>query len=139
MLFRDMTKAQRKRLRELAAIAYRRQLAVELAELETDFTKWRAGKLDALELSERIHAFHDGPFRVLHSRQIDIDLEIDGEIVSEDRIVGLDEPALCELVRVDVEEQGRLGAAVDRKLAQPPPELAAHALLNRRVKHCGWA
>ena len=71
MLFRDMTKAQRERLRELAAIAYERQLSVELGKLEAEFARWRAGKLDGHELSDRIHAFHDGPSRKLYSRYTD--------------------------------------------------------------------
>ena len=67
MLFRDMTKAQRKRLRQLAARAYERQLGAELAKLEADFAQWKLGKLDAHELSDRIHAFHNGPSRKLYS------------------------------------------------------------------------
>jgi hypothetical protein len=64
---REFTKAQRRRLRELGAIAYERDLAAELSKLETEFGRWRAGEIDAHELSERILRFHHGPDRKLFS------------------------------------------------------------------------
>jgi hypothetical protein len=64
---REFTKAQRRRLRELGAIAYERDLSAELSKLETEFGRWRAGEIDAHELSDRIHRFHQGPARKLFS------------------------------------------------------------------------
>ncbi len=61
----DLTKAQRRRLRELGGIAYERDLSAELTKLETEFTRWRAGEVDAFDLSEVIHRFHQGPSREL--------------------------------------------------------------------------
>ncbi len=60
------TKAARRKLRELAGTAYARALGAELAKLEADFSRWRRGEIDAFELSERIHRFHDGRSRQLH-------------------------------------------------------------------------
>lgn len=60
------TKANKRKLRELAGIAYRRELGHELAKLELDFTRWRGGDIDPFELSDRIHRFHDGVSRNLY-------------------------------------------------------------------------
>jgi hypothetical protein len=64
---RDFTKAQRRRLRELGAIAYERDLSIELSKLEGEFARWRAGEIDAHDLSDHIHRFHRGPARKLFS------------------------------------------------------------------------
>ena len=65
---REFTKAQRRRLRELGAIAYERELSAELSKIEAEFGRWRAGVIDAHELSDRIHRFHQGPARELFSK-----------------------------------------------------------------------
>jgi hypothetical protein len=65
---RELTKAQRRRLRDLCAMAYERELSADLSKLEAEFGRWRAGELDAYELSERIHRFHQGPARKLFSK-----------------------------------------------------------------------
>ena|ERR1700681_1768878 len=60
------TKANKRKLRELASLAYKRQLGHALAKLEVDFTRWRGGEIDPFELSDRIHRFHDGVSRDLY-------------------------------------------------------------------------
>ncbi len=65
---REFSKAQRRRLRDLGAMAYERELSAELSKLETEFCRWRAGEIDAHELSDRIHRFHQGPARQLFSK-----------------------------------------------------------------------
>jgi hypothetical protein len=64
-MLQDLTAAQRKRVRELAAVAYDRELGRELALLEGEFARWRQGELDVFGLSDRIHRFHDGKARQL--------------------------------------------------------------------------
>ena len=61
-------KAQRRRLRELAELAYERELSRELSDLEADFSRWRSGETNAFDLSEAIHTFHQGAARELFSR-----------------------------------------------------------------------
>jgi hypothetical protein len=61
----DLTKSQRRRIRELAGMAYDRELARELTALETEFVRWRAGSINVHDLCERIHEFHQGPNRRL--------------------------------------------------------------------------
>lgn len=73
---RELDKAERARLRELASIAYERELARELAELEDGFRRWRAGEINAFGLSEAIHLFHQGPSRDLFSKYSPSNLEI---------------------------------------------------------------
>jgi hypothetical protein len=65
---RQFTKSQRRRLRQLGGVAYERELSAELSNIETEFGRWRAGEIDAHELSERIHRFHQGPARQLFSK-----------------------------------------------------------------------
>lgn len=59
-------KANKRKLRELAGVAYRRELGHELAKLDMDFSRWRSGEIDPFELSDRIHRFHDGVSRDLY-------------------------------------------------------------------------
>jgi hypothetical protein len=49
-------------------IAYERDLSAELSKLETEFGRWRAGEIDAHELSDHIHCFHQGPARKFFSK-----------------------------------------------------------------------
>ena len=61
----DLTKSQRRRIRELAGTAYDRELSRELAALEAQFGRWRRSEIDAHELNDAIHSFHHGPNRRL--------------------------------------------------------------------------
>jgi hypothetical protein len=60
------TKASKRKLRELASLAYTRELAAELSKLEAKFARWRSGEIDPFELSDEIHRFHDGIARDLY-------------------------------------------------------------------------
>lgn len=64
----NLTKTQRRRLRELGGIAYERDLSEHLAALESEFRRWRSGGIDAFALSETIHQFHQGAARELFSK-----------------------------------------------------------------------
>ncbi|MEP7012425.1 MAG: hypothetical protein ABJC13_19055 [Acidobacteriota bacterium] len=61
------TKANRKKLRELAAVAHERELSAELGKVEQEFARWRRGEIDPFELNDRIHRFHDGTSRDLYA------------------------------------------------------------------------
>jgi hypothetical protein len=65
-MHRDFTRAERRQLRELAGLAWDRELGAELAELEAAFGEWRAGDISPHELSDRIHRFHNGAARDLY-------------------------------------------------------------------------
>ena len=64
----NLTKGQRRQLRELGGIAYERDLSEHLAALESEFRRWRAGEIDAFALAEAIHQFHQRPARELFSK-----------------------------------------------------------------------
>jgi hypothetical protein len=64
---KNLTKAQRRQLRELGGIAYERDLSAHLAALESEFKRWRTQEIDAFELSDAVHRFHQGPARDLFS------------------------------------------------------------------------
>ena len=52
------TKAQRKKLRQLAGVAWDRELDQELEELYQQFLNWRNKKIDGFELNQLIHDHH---------------------------------------------------------------------------------
>jgi hypothetical protein len=58
-------KRVRRQLRELAGIAYERELSQELEKLAQGFEQWRQGKIDAFELNDLIHKHHNGASRDL--------------------------------------------------------------------------
>jgi hypothetical protein len=62
----SFSKSQSKHLRALAGVAHERELAAALTELEAQFVEWRAGRLSAFDLSDAIHAFHNGRARQLY-------------------------------------------------------------------------
>jgi len=61
----ELSKAARKAIRDAASIAYERELAEGLKELGQAFDKWRAGTLNAFDVSDAIHEFHQGKAREL--------------------------------------------------------------------------
>jgi len=85
-------KEQRRRLRDLAALAYERELSRELSDLEAEFSRWRSGETNAFDLSKAIHAFHQGPARELFSRygrsseELVVAQAIHGGIISRDEV-----------------------------------------------------
>ena len=60
---RRYTKAQKKKLRELAGIANERELDQEMEMLYRHFDSWRNEKISCFELNDLIHKFHQGPSR----------------------------------------------------------------------------
>lgn len=60
---RRYTKAQRKKLRELAGIANERELDKEMEKLYRHFEGWRKKEICCFELNDLIHKFHQGPSR----------------------------------------------------------------------------
>jgi hypothetical protein len=73
-------------IREYAAQAYEIELGRALGELEQQFTLWRSGQISAGELSDCIHAFHQGPSRELWGRY---NADIDDMLVAHAIVTGL--------------------------------------------------
>ena len=55
----------KKNLKELADVAYKRELENYTEKLAKHFDSWRTKKIDCFQLKEIIHAFHNGIFREL--------------------------------------------------------------------------
>lgn len=62
------SKKQKKEMRELQGLAWQRELEEELGKLESSFSLWRKGEIDAFQLSDQIHRFHNGASRELYKR-----------------------------------------------------------------------
>jgi hypothetical protein len=68
MSLRNLETPSEKEARRLVERTHEKELAHHLTKLEGEFADWRAGKITAVSLTERINAFHDGPARVLAKR-----------------------------------------------------------------------
>jgi hypothetical protein len=62
---RDFTKVELRQLRALAATAYERELNAALTDLATDVDAWRSKRINAFDLADCVHEFHDGMARDL--------------------------------------------------------------------------
>jgi len=60
-----VSKELKHEIRHLAGVAHERLLAAELTRLESRFSDWRNGEMDAFELSALLHRFHEGEARKL--------------------------------------------------------------------------
>lgn len=63
-----LSKAAKRHFRELAALAYRRELEAALRELDDRFAAWKRGELDPFDLNEEIHRHHNGISRDLYKK-----------------------------------------------------------------------
>jgi hypothetical protein len=61
-------------MRELARLAYERELAAALTEVEQAFGRWRAGEIDAFGVEHIIHQFHQGTALELELDEEEIDV-----------------------------------------------------------------
>ena len=64
----DFSKSEKKRLRELAALAYKRDVSNSLSKLAAKFDEWKSGAVTALQLNEALHEYDRGESRDLWSR-----------------------------------------------------------------------
>ena len=56
------------KLRQMAGIAYERELTSASEALLHEFQRWKNGEIDVFELNTRIHEFHNGISRALYIR-----------------------------------------------------------------------
>ena len=64
----ELTKKQKKHIREMAGVAYERALAAALDALLADFQKWKQGGMTPFDLDEKIHQYHNGTARELYNQ-----------------------------------------------------------------------
>jgi hypothetical protein len=70
------SKAQWRKLKELAGEVYRLELDAELDKLFAVFQSWKFGEIDCWDVEEAIHKFHQGPSRKLYSYHNDADADL---------------------------------------------------------------
>jgi hypothetical protein len=63
----ELSKEAKRAIRELAGLAYERELSQELERLRKEFDKWKSGALTPFELERKIHTFHRGKARELYT------------------------------------------------------------------------
>jgi hypothetical protein len=71
-----ITKGEQARLRQLAGRAWEAELNAELQVLYDAFAQWADKALSAFELSDLIHAFHNGSARDLYGRYASLDARL---------------------------------------------------------------
>lgn len=66
----DLTKSEKRKVRDLAGEVYKIELGRELAKLEAAFVSWRNGEIDAFELDDKVHKYHSGPHKELYKSYV---------------------------------------------------------------------
>jgi hypothetical protein len=72
---RKHSKKQQQYLRQLAGLAYERELSTASNALLQEFIRWEKKEIDVFQLNEKIHEFHHGVSRALYGRYTEMDTE----------------------------------------------------------------
>lgn len=64
----NRSKNLKKKLRQMAGIAYERELTTASEALLQEFQRWENKEIDVFELNDRIYEFHHGISRELYNR-----------------------------------------------------------------------
>lgn len=68
-----ITKSERAILRQFAQESWETELDDSLEQLVEEFSRWADNGMNAFELSDKIHKFHNGASRELYSRYTGLD------------------------------------------------------------------
>ena len=98
------TKAESRKLRELATEAHSRALFEALRDLDSLFSNWRHEHLNSFQLAEAIHDFHEGQARELWNLYA----------------LGEPEVSVAAALRSGALRQAEVPAALREKLPVPP-------------------
>jgi len=66
-MMKKYTKSIRKELQALNGLAHERYLDQALTELQEQFSNWQSKEINAFDLNEAIHQFHNGRSRELYN------------------------------------------------------------------------
>jgi len=55
----NFNKKQKKHIKELAALAYEKEMNAALGDLSEEFEKWKNGAIGAFDLNDKIHQHHN--------------------------------------------------------------------------------
>jgi hypothetical protein len=72
----ELSKREQRRLRELAGLAHERALGNALDALRQEFERWTRKEIDAFELSDKIHEFHNRTGRKIYSFYVGADPQL---------------------------------------------------------------
>lgn len=72
---KKISKNTQKAIREFAGVAYERELSAAFRALHGEFSHWANGEIDAFQLNEKVHEFHQGISRELYGRYVGMDAE----------------------------------------------------------------
>src|SRR5210317_1770339 len=64
----DFTKSERKRIRQLASLAWQRGLRIELRKIAVAIEEMECGRLTPFDVTDLIHRFHNGAARDLYKQ-----------------------------------------------------------------------
>jgi hypothetical protein len=64
----ELSRAVKKRLRELVYTAHEKALQDSLGTLGKHFDRWRRGEIDAIQIADLIREFDEGPSREVYQR-----------------------------------------------------------------------
>ena len=64
----SLAKKQQKHIRDMAAVAYEREITAALDSLFAVFQDWKQGRITPFALDEKLHQYHDGIARELYKR-----------------------------------------------------------------------
>ena len=64
----DFTKSDRKRIRQIADLAWERGLRIELRKIAVAMEEMESGRLTPFDVTDHIHRFHDGASRDLYNQ-----------------------------------------------------------------------
>ena len=71
----EVPKRIKRLVREWAGIAHERELRKALSELRAQFARWERGDIDAFELNDLVHRFHQDTSREIWKRYATTHLE----------------------------------------------------------------
>lgn len=64
----DFTRSDKKRIRQLADLAWDRELRIELQKIAAAIEEMESGQLTPFDVTDRIHKFHNGAARDLYNQ-----------------------------------------------------------------------
>ncbi len=70
MIMKTQSKSLKRMLHYWCEIVYQRNLEAELLKLYREFQQWQGGAVNAFELTQAIHKFHQGPAKDLYVRYV---------------------------------------------------------------------
>ncbi|KXS31099.1 MAG: hypothetical protein AWT59_2779 [Candidatus Gallionella acididurans] len=72
----DRSKNLKQKLRQMAGIAYERELTIASEGLLQEFQRWENKEIKVFELNDQIHEFHHGISRELYNRYLGNEMTI---------------------------------------------------------------